>query len=377
MNIHVVRSPEVSKSLIKTIYDILEPFNKPVRFCFNSDDLTEEAEDLLDDEADSTKAEESISDELKAHKIVFSWNELFNRCSELREKMKVSEDDVVVLLTDHDNELNWFSAWDPSGNRNFFIQTSRWEKLVDAESCYPVIYELAIIPLYLSVAQTPDELVQLAHNDDRGCPFDFCDDKRQVQLRMRTGDICGECHRTMTEKEVNYAVTGQVFDILDLIRSRILFRNRLGITAEIPSLNISTTDQDLVFFINNGSIRVHLGLREFLVYMLFLNHLEGIRFKDMYDHYEELRNLYSNYVLSANLPQYENTLERITDTVTYNTLSEVIAIIKRKLKYYLGVNIVRLYAIDGLRETLHKISVDRSLVTINNRPFRHVPGGLV
>ena len=272
---------------------------------------------------------------------------------------------------------NWFSSWDPSGKRNFFIQTSRWEKLVDAESCYPVIYELAIIPLYLSVAQTPDELVQLAHHDDRGCPFDFCADKRQVQLRLRTGDICGECHRMMTEKEVNYAVAGQVFDILDLIRSRILFRNRLGITAEIPSLNISTTDQDLVFFNNDGSIRVHLGLREFLVYMLFLNHQEGIRFKEMYDHYEELRKLYTNYVLSASLPQYENTLERITDTVTYNTLSEIIAIIKKKLKFYLRKDVAGHYAITGLRETLHEIPVDRNLVTINNRPFRHVPGGLV
>ena len=49
MVVHIVRSPEVSKSLVRTIRDIVKPFDKPVRFRFLIEDLTEEPEDLMDD----------------------------------------------------------------------------------------------------------------------------------------------------------------------------------------------------------------------------------------------------------------------------------------------------------------------------------------
>ena len=70
---------------------------------------------------------------LKTGKTVLTWKELFSRCEEYRHNKKVKDNDAVVLLTDFDNEGNWFSSWDPGGGRNFFIQTSRWDKLVDAE----------------------------------------------------------------------------------------------------------------------------------------------------------------------------------------------------------------------------------------------------
>ena len=49
MVVHIIRSPEVSKSLVRTIRDIVKPFDKPVRFIFLREDLTEEPEDLMDD----------------------------------------------------------------------------------------------------------------------------------------------------------------------------------------------------------------------------------------------------------------------------------------------------------------------------------------
>ena len=183
----------------------------------------------------------------------------------------------------------------------------------------------------------------MAHSEPRGCPFDYCGVKTQVQIRLRTGDICSDCHKLMVDKKLDFAIAEQVFGILDLIRSQILFRNRYGITAGTPALNVFTANRELIFFNESGKVKVHLDKREMAVYLLFLNHPDGIRFKSMPDHYREFRKLYKNYVQDANLPPFENTVDRIIDAVSNNTLSEIIAGIRKKLNYYLDEDIAGQY----------------------------------
>ena len=364
MKVHVVRSEEVSKSLVKNVSELVGKLKEPINFIFLKEDIEEEPENMADERNDMPAGNGNFEPE------VLSWKELFEKCDNYRRRKQLNDDEVVVLLTDHNNELNWFSSWDESGDLNFFIQTSGWGDLIDAESCYPVVYELATIPLIIATCGNLKEAVAMSHEEPRGCPFDMCRDKRQVQIRLRTGDICSGCLGKMKDKGVEYTLARQVFSILEEIRSQIVFRNRFGITGESPKVNIDTGKQELLFSDQSGEVKIHLDNRQITVCMFFLNHPEGVMYKDMPDHRTEIKDIYKTFCSDANQIKFDNTVEAIVDTVHNNTLSEVISTINnKKLIYYLGKAAAKEFIIEGKRNELHLIRVPRQHVLINGEPF--------
>ena len=63
------------------------------------------------------------------------------------------------------------------------------------------------------------------------------------------------------------------------------------------------------------------------LYILFLNHEEGIEFKDLADHREELRRIYGQTAPATDLAKIEDTVCRLTDP-TDNAINEKCSRIK-------------------------------------------------
>jgi hypothetical protein len=244
---------------------------------------------------------------------------------------------------------------------NFFVQTSGWDNLVEGDSCYPVIYELATIPLYTLTCENLEEVEQRAHRQPRGCPFDFCRNKNEVLLRLRTGDICSECRDIMEQKNVDPAVSKQIFKILDNIRSQMLFREQSGIIKELSPLAIDTFNHKLKVpdFLNNSVI---LSPMEMAVYLFFIRHTDGVAFRHMQRHEEELRKIYSDHCGS----DYVIINTRVNNIITNNKdlLSQLISKINNKIANIVPPGIKEIYQITGEAGEKRLIKLDRSLVKI-------------
>ena len=377
MKVHLIRSEEISTRRFRTIAEIIAKFKGAIEFIFNEDDIADEPEDIGDDEGDKDITGDNSLNNQKSALDSLSWSTLFSYCEDFRKKnKKVKDDELVILFTDHGNERNWFSSWDESGRLNFFIQTSGWDNFIESEECYPVIYELATIPLILATCKDLKEVETMAHDSPRGCPFDYCRDKTQVQLRLRTGDICSDCRKIMIEKNIDPALARQVFAILDDIRSQMLFRNQFGITKQLSRIKIDKFNRNL-HFTDIRNISLHLTDREITVYLFFLDHPEGIAFKHMPKYRGEIENHYRNFADDANLPKFNNVLDNII--TSKDTLSWIIHQINKKIVYTVGPELADNYTInrkprfkkDGKKavEYDHFIPLDRNLVTIDSNLF--------
>lgn len=374
MNVHLVRSGEYPRQRFKTIIEILKDFTGPVKFLFRDEDIAEDMDDEEEEYDGSGDYGNRIGNELYGN-IKLEWSEHFKKCEEFRKQNeKIKDDELVVLFTDYGNKDNWFSSWDPSGKLNFFIQTSRWDDYVDARSCFPIIYELATIPLIISTWKNLEEVIAASHKEPRGCPLDYCGEKKQIELRLRTGDVCPDCLKEIKSKGIDPKLARQVFDILDHVRDQVLFRKRFDITGQPSRINIETETSRLVF-LDMGNIPVRLAAREMTFFLFFLWHPEGVKFNDLHRHKDELRRLYEHFSRDASLTSLEDALLRMIRTDGQpNSRSEVVSRIKAQLSYAIGEELAPFYLIDRRQagrkgEYIHFIGLDRELVTINRQPF--------
>src|SRR6187549_190948 len=119
MNVHLIRTEDITSEMYFDLLDFLRHFQGPYTF-FTTEkqpELTLEDElGILYPEDENYHKQFAHSDMLYAPILdaeihLFRWEDLFKICNRYRKKNKVAETDVVILLTGHGNELNWFSGF--------------------------------------------------------------------------------------------------------------------------------------------------------------------------------------------------------------------------------------------------------------------------
>jgi hypothetical protein len=357
MNIHLIRSEEVSVARFRMIVEILKQVPGPMKFIYSDEDIRDAEDNDQGIEADRPQDDGGKA----ASQVRRKWSEFFDRCKRFRSDGNINEKDLVVLFTDYGNERNWFSSWDDEGRRNFFIQTSGWEEFIDSEPCYPIAYELVTIPLYLSVCSNLEEVEAEAHKDfPRGCPFDYCENKADARLRLRTGDVCPECRQKMIEKKLDPAIARQIFAILDNIRSQVLFRNSFALTRQLSRLEVSTFHKE-IRFADIGKLTISLTPREITIYLFFLKNPKGFYFQQIPEYRDEIYDIYRNFSHEAAIAEDTNTFRALINNEEH-TLSQVISRIKKKISDTVRPDMAVHYIINN-NNGRHSIAIDRSLVS--------------
>lgn len=97
------------------------------------------------------------------------------------------------------------------------------------------------------------------------------------------------------------------------------------------------------------------------LYFLFLRHPEGIRFKELCDHRDELSDLYSSITGRTDPEQIRDSIEALTDPLS-NSINEKCSRIKRAFTKAFSEALARNYYIDGKGGGPKSIALDRSLV---------------
>ena len=101
---------------------------------------------------------------------------------------------VHVLFASRALSDNWFSHWHES-RKAAVVSLAGWNGgfAVPVEAF--VAYELILHGLRtLGLAWSPE---QLTHADTRGCLFDFCRNREDIEIKLQAADLCPSCRATL------------------------------------------------------------------------------------------------------------------------------------------------------------------------------------
>lgn len=102
---------------------------------------------------------------------------------------------------------------------------------------------------------------------------------------------------------------------------------QLRIEAARSKLSRLVITRDFRFILSDYNKEVTLTPVHKALYMLFLNHEEGIEFKDLADHHDELRRIYRHVSPTSDPAKIEESVSRLTDP-TDNAVNEKCSRIK-------------------------------------------------
>ena len=388
MNVHLIRSSELSLETYTNVWNLLNKFQGPINFNesedFEWDNFLYEQDWISEEQFKEVQKvdfrqeqdinrysmfEESPSERNYSEKTFpfkepqLKWEDLFLICEKYRRKYTVPENDLVFLLTDVSNDKNWFGSVDQK-MRNVFIQTSNWSSFFGSEidSRFPIAYEVVVWTLRIMMYRNRYELSQQLHAQPKGCMMDFCEHKSQIVLKMRTADICGDCLDHIQKRDVNRTALNQILETMDGIRSNILFRERSSVLNRPSRLEIRGYIKR-IFLVDLGDLEVRLNPKEKTLFLFFLNHLEGVRIVDLMDHKVEILELYKRFSRASTPSLIEDAVDLMLQPTDGN-INQVLTRIRSKFKQTAGDSIAGYYTIEGARNEVYKISLNRELVTI-------------
>ena len=102
-----------------------------------------------------------------------------------------------------------------------------------------------------------------------------------------------------------------------------------------------------------------------LVYLLYLNHLEGIKLKDIVSYKNEIIAIYNKISKSDDKDKIAKRIDELTD-ISKNSLHEKISKINKIIADELGAKLAPFYQIAGSSGLAYKINLSSELITIKN-----------
>lgn len=372
MKIHLIRSPEYSIEDLTEVYGLLNSFKGPMKFemndhQFNKKDFYFLNYDLYPEHNFNFESDKKKKEFIKELGYPLSFEELFSLCDSFRKKKRIKRNDYVVLITNRFNSLNWFSHC--NNKKNIFIHAAEWEKFyIKAHHKYPVAYQVIENVLQnLMEIESLDGFNEFVHYHVRGCINDFCKDKREVILKLRTADICGSCLKRIEERDIEHEIINQTFQILEGLRSQFLFKKNVIRDKGPYTLLI---DENYNFYIPQlGNVELKLTPLYKAIYILFIKNPEGIRLKDLDDHKSQLMKIYKEMeppVLKNKengLTTFEKTIKELTHP-TDGTFSINKSKINKIIKDQLGDHLSKSFQISGKPGSPFRINLSRELIDI-------------
>jgi hypothetical protein len=353
MTLNIIHTPECSSNLIHAIMQILKSQKGPLDFVFHDIDfdietfpfLSKYREDFVFPEHNEVEQMHKLKPNLN---LPLSWRELFSLCNKSREIKNIADEDFIVLITKRRNALNWFSAFD---NNNIFVHAGDWDLYIEHSEesavAYQVLSNVLQNKMKLDLTKSP---ISNVHYNPRGCFADFCENKRDVILKLRTADICNDCVQLLYKNGVSDELLNQVVDTFETIRKNLLFKQGF---KKANSLKSVLVDKD----IHIGDVKLKLTPLMKTIYILFLRHQEGIVIKDLVDYRNEIIEIYTTFKGDPDLRKIDSLVNPVE-----NKFHENKAKLHRVIKSAVPSSISALYLIEGERGGIFKINVPSFMV---------------
>jgi hypothetical protein len=350
MNVHILRSPEYSLDNFNEVVNLLKTYTNSIKIKGYS---KQEISYLNEDD-------------------VKHWDEFFQICNKFRIENRINNDDYVFLLTEYQNNEDYF-GWTDEKLGNYFIQTSNWNQYFESEvnKHFPISYEVVAWILRSLMYDTQEDLLENAHIRAKGCVMDFCDEKEDIIIKMRTGDVCQTCLSRINLRGVNPAFLGNIFNTMENIRKGLMYRERnksLGIVSPIR-IQLGKNRPKFVFTEMNN-IELKIGDDETSIYMFLLKN-KKIVINNLPNYIDEIKECYY-LVKNGNKNKrdiqkdVEFWLDEDKDSITpkpFKPIIEKVSNINREIKKLLGPNLSQDYLICNVNRT-YFVKINRDLVEI-------------
>jgi hypothetical protein len=201
--------------------------------------------------------------------------------------------------------------------------------------------------------------MNLVHQHPRGCVNDFCENKRDIILKLRTGDICSDCLASLSKHQIPQTEINHGLDLFARFRERMLFAQNAQRNKAVSPLYINKRHQ--IFLPEYENIEIKFTPLEKTLYFLFLKHPEGILMSNLFEHRQELNDIYTEIYSRGTLKEMERSIQDLSNA-TKNSASEKISSIKRKFIEKIGKDLAEPYIIKGPNAEPRKIHLDRQLL---------------
>lgn len=361
MKVYLIYSPEVHPQSVDAVLEILTSVPGPMEFKVvhmpwtYGDKFQIEQQRYRPDFRFRIESEYRLQ-HYKAHLgYPLSWSELFYLCDRARMDASISQDDFVILITNRRNSMNFFSMFDIDGKRNAFVQASDWEHFLKSPETYPVAYEVvANVLRILSEFKLDQNISEQFHTEAIGCMNDFCENKSQIILKLRTADLCHNCLEVLEGRGADPQVVAQSLQIFEKIRTRLKFSQ--GFAGNIKPKKISVSGQGNITVADNDLTLTPL---EKTILIFFLRNPEGIRLAELDDYETEIFTIYQHLKANADPLNIRKLVDNIDGNFSYNKSR-----LNRKLRDQIGEPLANFYVINGLPGERFSVAVPRELISM-------------
>lgn len=343
MTIHLLRSPEYDLKDFNEVLGLLTTHSKSIKF----------------------KGHSKVDIKYKDVSDVKHWDEFFEICQNYRTKKKISEDDYIFLLTEFKNTKDYF-GWTDESLGNYFIQTSNWNQYFNAEvnKHFPISYEVVAWILRSLMYDTQEELLNNAHTRARGCVMDFCDEKEDIILKMRTGDVCNECLKRISDIGVNPVFLENIFNTMENIRKGLMYRERNELLGVVSRIKINLWEKNPKFVLTEmNNIKLDFDSGQTAIYLTIIE-TGGMKTKCLIDYLDLLVKNYAEITDEENSDiQLIKKVEKWVDPSDSSLFTQKVSFINRDLKNLLGVKLSSNYLIKN-EKGIYKVKLPKNMVEI-------------
>jgi hypothetical protein len=193
---------------------------------------------------------------------------------------------------------------------------------------------------------THEELLKNSHQRARGCVMDFCEEKEDIILKMRTGDVCITCLKRISERGIHSGFLGNIFNTMENIRKGLMYRERNDLLGTVSPVRLRLGVNRPKFVLTEmNDLILSFDESQTALYMFILQ-TGGVRLTQLEDLESNLKDCY-RLVKNGNISQreLESTVSYWVNPENPEVLTQKISKINKKLRDLLGEKMVKPYLI--------------------------------
>ena len=364
MKVHLIKTPEYTSEEYTKVCEFLQSFQGPMDFIstdyeFDKKDFYFLRYELYPEHSFKYPSNDSALPFDPSRGAPLSWREMFSLCENYRVKEEIQSNDFVILLTKRKNGMNWFSSFDQRNNA--FVHTAEWEYFVtDVSAKYPIAYEVVanIVRTFmnLDLENIPNQYI---HEPFKACMNDFCQNKKEIIIKLSNSRICPDCLDRIKSQHVSNEMLEQVQAIFKGIQSEFDFKVE---KKPLTPSKISISDNGIIYLVDYDIV---LNMPELwkTLFIFFLKHPEGVLAVNIGNYAEELKDIYKKCRPKAKNEMVNAAISNLVhhDGASFNqTRSKLNKMIKDLLKEPR----CNFYTIDGAKNNPYLVTIERDLVDI-------------
>jgi hypothetical protein len=326
---------------------------------------------LNDEELEYILEKIRFDEEVETNSIGKPFDYFYDSIRLLRSSNDIANDELIILVTGERNNRNFLGFTDDT-LLNTFIYANEWNRIYSAriESIYPIAYEIFSWIIRSKMFKSIDDLYESSHMDNEGCIMDFCEQIKDHKFKSRSADICETCNLILDRNLFPEDIKQYALKSLDTIRQQML--NRDIENREAKSIELKYVNGVLEFVVPSfNDLVIKFSPQAKAVFHFFLQHPDGISYKNVVDFRQDLYRLYRRF---TNREGDQIEIETINRMLGFNqgeiydgknNLSGAINLINETLKVIFNPHIIDFYLLKKSKER-YSISLNRDLFLDNS-----------